>query len=247
MISVSAGYGTDGSSTPTIVAVRVSEPDRLADDRRIALERRRPEAVRQHRRARRLRPVVAGVEQAAEHRPQAHDLEVRAADDAGADHARLAEADHREADGGEVAEGGQRLDARAQVVDLRDRERGVLGADARRALADVDQPILVAVDERPQQHAADDAEDGGVGADAERQRQDDGDGRPLTREQGSQRKPEVGEQAHGASIRTHSSCSRMGRGRIDMPRGVVGGNEIIDGPGRDAGSRLAHGRNGGTA
>ena len=48
-----------------------------------------------------------------------------------------------------------------------------------RALPDVDQPVLVAVDERPQQHAADDAEDGGVGADAERQRQDDGEGEAL--------------------------------------------------------------------
>ena len=44
-----------------------------------------------------------------------------------------------------------------------------------RALPDVDQPILVIVDERAQQHAPHDAEDGGVGADAERQRQDDGD------------------------------------------------------------------------
>ena len=49
----------------------------------------------------------------------------------------------------------------------------------RRALADVDQPVLVAVDERPQQHAADDAEDGGVGADAERQREDDGEAQAL--------------------------------------------------------------------
>ena len=40
-----------------------------------------------------------------------------------------------------------------------------------RALTDVDQPLLVAVDQRPQQHAADDAEDRGVGADAQRQRQ----------------------------------------------------------------------------
>ena len=73
--------------------------------RRVALQRRRPEAVRQHRRARGVRTIVGRVEQAAEHRPQAHDVEVRAADDAGTDDARLAEADHREADRGEVAEG----------------------------------------------------------------------------------------------------------------------------------------------
>ena len=56
-----------------------------------------------------------------------------------------------------------------------------VGAEARRALADVDEAILVAIDERPQQHAADDAEDGGVGADAERQRDDDGGGEPSAR------------------------------------------------------------------
>ena len=48
-----------------------------------------------------------------------------------------------------------------------------------RALADVDEPVFVAIDERPQEDAADDAEDGGVGADAERQRDDDGDGQTL--------------------------------------------------------------------
>ena len=37
------------------------EANRLADHRRIALERRRPEPVGQHRGAGRARPVVAGV------------------------------------------------------------------------------------------------------------------------------------------------------------------------------------------
>ena len=127
----------------------VAEADGLADDRRIALERRV-----QNRWVSTAAPAASGrrrrAEQTAEHRPKAHHVEVRAADDAGADHARLAQADHREADGGEIAEGGQRLDAGAQVLDLGDREVGVLGADSGRALADVDQPVLVAVDERPQ-------------------------------------------------------------------------------------------------
>ena len=64
------------------------------------------------------------------------------------------------------------------------------------ALADVDQAVLVAVDQRPQQHAADDAEDGGVGADAERQREDDGDGQALDPGQRPQREAEVGDEAH---------------------------------------------------
>ena len=62
----------------------------------------------------------------------------------------------------------------------------VRGADARRALADVDEAIFVAIDQRTQQHAADDAEDGGVGADAERERHDDGGGQALGAQEGAQ-------------------------------------------------------------
>ena len=64
---------------------------------------------------------------------------------------------------------------------LGDRERGVLHADPGRALADVDQAVLVAIGQRPQQHAPDHGEDGGVGADAEREREDDGDRRGPAR------------------------------------------------------------------
>ena len=58
-------------------------------------------------------------------------------------------------------------------------------ADAARALADVDQPVLVAIDERPQQHAAHQAEDGGVGSDAERQGENHGDRKSF----GAQERP----------------------------------------------------------
>ena len=47
----------------------------------------------------------------------------------------------------------------------------VLDADARRALADVNQPVLIAIDQRPQQHAAHQRENRRVGADPERQRE----------------------------------------------------------------------------
>ncbi len=70
--------------------------------------------------------------------------------------------------------------ARARrVLDFRDRKRRVHRAEARRALTDVEQAIFAAVDERTHQHGADDAEDRGVGADAERQRDDDGGGQAL--------------------------------------------------------------------
>ena len=63
----------------------------------------------------------------------------------------------------------------AEVVDFRDGEGGVVGIEAGRALADVEQAVFVAIGERAQQHGADDAEDGGVGADAESQGEGDGD------------------------------------------------------------------------
>ena len=82
----------------------------------------------------------------------------------------------READRGEIAELADGLDARLQVLDFGNGERLVVDADAGRALADVDQAIFVAIDERAEEHAADDAEDGGVGADPERERENHGDG-----------------------------------------------------------------------
>src|SRR5262249_44065687 len=73
----------------------------------------------------------------------------------------------------------------------RHRESNILGADAARALADVNQPVLVAVDERPQQHAAHHAEDGGVGADAERQRERHCDYKPFGASQRAERRSQI--------------------------------------------------------
>ena len=156
-----------------------AEPDRFAENGRIAVEPGLPETVGQHGRAGGVGAIVPRVEQSAKHWVQPHHLEIRSADDAGTHLARLAKADHGEADGGEVAERAQRFDACAQILNFRHGERNVVGADAARTLADVDQPVLVAVDERPQQHTAHHAEDGGVGADAQRQREHHGDGKPL--------------------------------------------------------------------
>ena len=124
-------------------------------------------------------PSSSGPSRRPSDRLQAHDLEVRAVDDAGPHDAWLAEADHREANLGELAEVGERGDPGPQVLDLRDREHDAVAAQALGALADVDQPILVAVDERPQQHTPDDAENRGVGADAQGQGDDHRDDQPL--------------------------------------------------------------------
>jgi hypothetical protein len=185
------------------------EPDGLADDRRIAVQAGHPEAVREHGRAVGARSVVMRVQEASQDRTQSHHLEVRAVDHARADLARLAEADHREGDGRELSQRRHRLQPAAQVDDLWHGERGVLGANPGRALADVDQTALVAVDQRPQQHASHDAEDGGVGADSQGQGEDYGRRQPLGAGQRAERELEIVEQVHVCSIqRPRGECVR---------------------------------------
>ncbi len=133
----------------------------------------------QHGSACGLWPVVARVEQASAHWAKAHDVEVRASDHPSSDHTRFAQADQREVDGGEVAKGGQRLDLRPKIPDFRDRELGVLGSDPARALTDVNQTIFILVDQRPEEHSPDDAEDGRIGTDAQRQGEDDRNRQPF--------------------------------------------------------------------
>ena len=67
-----------------------TETDGLADHGRIAVERDRPEPVREDGRARCVRPIVLRVQQAPEDRAQAHDVEERPTNHACLHHARLA-------------------------------------------------------------------------------------------------------------------------------------------------------------
>ena len=135
--------------------------------------------MRQHRDASRVRTVISAIEEPSADGAKPHHFEVRAADHAGANDAWLAEPQQGEFDGREIAERADRLRARLEVVDLRNRKGDVLCAETWRVLADVDQTIFVAIDQRPQQHAADHAEDRRVGADAERERDHDGGGQAL--------------------------------------------------------------------
>ena len=57
------------------------------------------------------------------------------------------------------------------ILEFGDGERGVVVAKARSALADVDEPVLVAVDQGLEQHSPHEREDGGVRANAERERE----------------------------------------------------------------------------
>src|SRR5947209_1769931 len=105
----------------------LAEPDGFAEHGWILLKPGRPETVGQHRRPGSIRAVVSRVEQPAEHRVQPHHLEIRSADDARADFARLAEPGHGEPDCGEVTKRAQCLDALLEIADLRHRERNVVG------------------------------------------------------------------------------------------------------------------------
>ena len=85
-----------------------TETHRLANDGGIAVERAGPESIGQNDCARRTGAVIRGVQQAAEHGTQSHHLEVRPSDDAGAQDAWIAVAEHRELDRREIAEGADR-------------------------------------------------------------------------------------------------------------------------------------------
>src|SRR5262249_8821573 len=68
------------------------------------------------------------------------------------------------------------------------------------ALADVDEAFLVAVDERPQQHGPNEAEDGGVGADPEREGEDHGRRQPLHADERPKRVRELLSKTHGSPL-----------------------------------------------
>ena len=166
---------------------------RFPDDRRIFLKGGRPETVRENNDAGGVGAVVLRFNETTEDGMKAHHVEIRAVDYSGLNFARLAEADHCETGGGELAERAEGLNAGAQIVDLGNGKRGVFVADAKRALPDVDQPVLVTIDEGLEEDAADECEDGGVGADAERQGKDHNDRKPAGAQERVKRNSQIAE------------------------------------------------------
>ncbi len=153
-----------------------AEPDALSEHRWIRAQLVGPEPVGHHDGARRGRAIVLWPDETPEDGPEAHDLEIAAVHQPGRQLARLAKAHRRERHRRELADRSNGLQAAAEVGNLRHREIGVLGADASGRLPEIDQPALVAVRQRLQQNAADDAEDRGIRADAESQGEDDSNG-----------------------------------------------------------------------
>ena len=84
-----------------------AEPDVPAQHRGIALELRLPESPREHHDARRVRAIIARVDQTTQHRAQSHHVEIGATHHAGANLPGFAQTHHGEANAGEIANGGQ--------------------------------------------------------------------------------------------------------------------------------------------
>ena len=144
-----------------------------------------------------LGPSSCGGNQPAENGAQAHHLEIGTADHA-ADHtARLTEADHRERYAGKFAVFGHRVHAAFEVAQFGDREGRVFLAQSGGALANVHQAILTAIDQRLEQHAAHQREDGRVRADAQRQRQDDNRGEAFGAAERMECDSQITQKRHG--------------------------------------------------
>src|SRR5690349_1385270 len=154
----------------------VAETDGFADDGRIALERVGPEAIGEDNHAGGVGAIVFRANQPTENGMEAHHFKIVAANNASLDFTGFAEADHGESDGGEIAEFAESLDVATQVLNFGDGECGVFLIKTGSTLADVNDAVLVLVDERFQEDAPDESKDGGVGSDAECEREDHGDG-----------------------------------------------------------------------
>src|SRR3984957_7552140 len=131
-----------------------TEADCFADDRGILVKSGRPETIRENDDAGGVGTVVFRSDQATEYGTKAHHVEIRAANDAASNGTRLPEADYGEVHGGEVAKRAQGFHARTQVLYLGYRKCRIFLADAGGALPDIDQPVLVAIDQRLEQHSA---------------------------------------------------------------------------------------------
>ena len=175
------------------------EAQGLADHRWVGVEGLGPELIGEDDGAGGVGAIVGGAEQSAEDGAQAHDFEVVAIDDASGNGARLAEALHGEVDFGKRAELGDGFEVLAQVVDFGNGEGGVYGMQAGCALANVEEAGFVAIGEGAQQHGADDGEDGGVGADAEGEREGHGDPEGGDAGEGANSDSEITKERHGVS------------------------------------------------
>ena len=147
--------------------------DDAADDVAIAGEGSLPVLMAQHERRRRIVPVVLGTEGSPEQGSDAERLEVVPRHDAGGDPLRLIASEQDEVHVVVLDDGIERRRQAFDVFDIEQGEAGVVDVVAR--LLQEDEVLAAGIGQRLQDDRVDDAEDGSVGANPERHRDDDGE------------------------------------------------------------------------
>jgi hypothetical protein len=167
-----------------------------ADHLRVSAEAVHPVVVREHHDRRHAGAVIRVVQRAPEHGRQPHDLEVVARHEPDVQAHGVTLAEQRVRHLGILRDPLERACTGTEIVHLRHGEEDVLSPGAAHGLAQVHQPLTFAVRKGLQEHATNDAEDRGVGADAESKGQDHGDGEPASAGERTERVAQVGEE-HG--------------------------------------------------
>ena len=127
---------------------------------------------------------------------KAYDFEIGAAHDGSLNFSGLTEAHHAHADGRKITKFRDGVDAGFEVLDFGNGEIDFIHADPLGALLNVNEAVFIGVDERLKQDAAYQAEDGGVGADAERQSSDDGEREAWGAHQRAKSEPQILNEQH---------------------------------------------------
>ena len=153
----------------------IAQRERLAHDRRIAAEPALPQAVAQHHDLAAVGRVLLRGEGAAQDHRSAEEAEVALGDVDAVELLRMV-AGEVVAGAGHVVGGHFLEDAGLPLVGVKLGNVGEEAVGQDGGVEEFDHAIGVGIAERLEQHRIDDAEDGGVGSDAQRQRGYGGDG-----------------------------------------------------------------------
>src|SRR5262249_15413477 len=130
---------------------------------------------------------------------------------------RVAASEHVERPVAEFDDLIDRLRLRSIIRHLGEREVRILDARGRLRLAEMHDAIGFRVRQRPQEDAVDHAEDRGVGADAQTERQDEGERVPGHLENGAQGEADVGQHGSLTSAQAQSMPARSGANPAIVP------------------------------
>src|SRR5262245_59770347 len=141
----------------------------LANHRRVSVESVGPETISEDKDTGGLRGVIFRADEPPENRMRTHHVEVGSVDHSAINFSRLAEPDESEGDCGEIAKLVEALDPLLEVPNFRHRPGAVFLVHARSALPDINQLVLVAINQRLDEYASHEREDGGIGTNTQRQ------------------------------------------------------------------------------